>query len=76
MTLTALTPEQRQGLLEKVLALRQLTQETSMKTNRSQTQLLLRVLVGRQHCTSSSLTRAPSSKACMHRAIRAIRRNA
>jgi hypothetical protein len=40
MTITRLTPEQRQGLLEKVLALRQLTQETSMKTNRTQTLLL------------------------------------
>jgi hypothetical protein len=40
MTMTTLSPDQRQSLLEKVLALRQLTQETSMKTNRSQTQLL------------------------------------
>jgi hypothetical protein len=40
MTTTMLNSGQRQALLEKILALRQLTQETSMKTNRSQTQLL------------------------------------
>jgi hypothetical protein len=40
MNTTRLTQEQRNVIVEKILALRELSRDTTMKTNRSQTKLL------------------------------------